>query len=270
MPIEVQTGIRVFDQEEYHALNRKVLGVVFEVQNDFGRFLDEELAKGEIATRCAQIGLAPVEREVRIRVTHGRFVKTYLMDLLLCSGLMLEAKARDAIAPAHRAQSLNYLLLAGMQHGTLVNLRSNRVEHEFVSTRLTPELRRRITVSDAEWRFVGPESAALKLRLLELLHDWGAFLEVTLYREALTFLLGGPTAVDQPVEVFSGERRLGTQTLHLLTPDTAFALSAVTEAPADYGRHLARFLAHTHLRHLQWINLNHDLIEFRTLSNSRS
>ena len=267
MPIEVQTKIRVFDQEEYHALNRRILGVIFDVQNDFGRFLDEELAKREIASRCAEIGIAPIEREVRIRLTHGRFVKDYFMDLLLASGLMVEAKAREAITPAHRAQALNYLLLAGMQHGTLVNLRTNRVEHEFVSTRLTPELRRQFRVADDRWQSINPESAALKQKMLELLQDWGAFLEVSLYREALTFFRGGATVVEQPVEVFSGTRRLGTQTLHLLPPDTAFALSAVTEAPADFGRHLARFLAHTHLRHLQWINLNHDLIEFRTLSN---
>ena len=270
MPIEVQTRIRVLDQEEYHALNRRVLGVVFEVQNDFGRFLDEELAKREIATRCAEIGIAPVEREVRIRLTHGHFVKDYFMDLLLASGLMVEAKAREDNTPAHRAQALNYLLLAGMQHGTLVNLRTNRVEHEFVSTRLTPQLRRHFRMADDLWQSINPESAALKHKMLELLQDWGAFLEVPLYREALTFCLGGPTVVDRPVEVFSGERRLGTQTLHLLTPDTAFALSAVTEAPADYGRHLARFLAHTHLRHLQWINLNHDVIELQTLSNCSS
>jgi hypothetical protein len=30
MPIEVQTRIKVFNQEEYHALNRRALGVVFE------------------------------------------------------------------------------------------------------------------------------------------------------------------------------------------------------------------------------------------------
>jgi GxxExxY protein len=108
MPIQVQTPIKVFDQEEYHALNRRVLRVVFDVQNDFGRFLDEELAKREIAARCAEIGIAPVEREVRIQVTHERFVKDYAMDLLLASGLMLETKTRDTIAPAHRAQALNY------------------------------------------------------------------------------------------------------------------------------------------------------------------
>lgn len=267
MPIEVQTQIKIFNQEEYHALNRQVLRIVFDVHNDFGRFLDEELAKREIAARCQEIGIVPVEREVRIRVTHERFVKDYFMDVLLAGGLMIEAKARDGTAPAHRAQTLNYLLLTGMQHGTLVNLRPAKVEHEFVSTRLTAERRRQFSMADTQWQEPNPESAFLKQKMLDLLRDWGAFLEVPLYRDALTFFLGGAATVQQPVEVFSGTRSLGRQTLHLLASDTAFALSAITEEPAQFGAHLVRFLRHTRLRHLQWINLNHHVVEFQTLSN---
>ena len=255
MPIQVQSEIRVFDQEQYHALNRRILRVVFHVHNDFGRFLDEELFKREIAARCVEMGIEPVEREVRIRVTHERFFKDYSMDLLLAKGLMLEAKAREAIAPAHRTQSLNYLLLAGMQH-------------EFVSTRLTPERRRQFTVEDGRWQEVNRESGWLKQKMVGLVQDWGAFLEVPLYRDALIFFLGGAATVCCPVEIFSGAHSLGTQTMHLLAPDTAFAVSAVTEAPERFEAHLARFLRHTRLRHLQWINLNHHIIEFTTLSNS--
>jgi hypothetical protein len=174
MPIQVQTAIKVFGQEDYHALNRRVLRVVFDVQ------------------------------------------------------------------------------------------------HEFVSTHLTPERRQQFAVTDATWQQPNSESAFLKRTMLDLLHNWGAFLEVGLYRDALTFLLDGPAAVQKPVEVSSGSRVLGTQTLHLLTSDTAFAISAVTEQPEQYGTHLSRFLGHTRLARLQWINLNHHQIEFRTLSNPTS
>jgi GxxExxY protein len=268
MPIQVQSQINIFSQEEYHALNRRLLRVAFDVQNDFGRFLDETLAKREIAARCAEIGIVPVEREVRIRVSHEGFVKDYSMDLLLAGGVMIEVKTTDGTAPAHRAQALNYLLLTGMHHGTLVNLRTNQVEHEYVSTQLTPERRRHFSVVDTDWREVNPQSRNLKQCLLDLLHDWGAFLEITLYREAVAFHLGGAGVVQRPIEVFSGLRCLGTQTLAALTPDTIFALSAVTARPDQYGAHLTRFLGHTRLRNLQWVNLNHHQIEFRTLSNS--
>ena len=270
MPIQVQAEIRLFSQDEYYALNHRVLRIVFDVQNEFGRLLAEELAKREIAARCIELGIVPAEREVRIRVTHERFTKDYYMDLLLAHGLMLEAKARDGTAPAHRTQALNYLLLAGMQHGTLVNLRTDRVEHEFVSTGLTPAARRKFTVDDSKWVDPTPESLLLKNHLLDLINDWGMFLELSLYREALIFSLGGAQLVNRPVEVFSNSRSLGMQTLHLLTPEIAFTLSAVTDNPTTYGSHLTRFLGHTRLRYCQWINLNHHVLELRTLSNANA
>ena len=109
MPIEVSTEIRACDQEEFHALDRRIMGVVFAVHNEFGRLLDEDLYKCEIAARCVAMGIQPVEREVWIRVSHESFTKDYYLDLLFCSGLMLEGKAAERLVAAHRSQSLNYL-----------------------------------------------------------------------------------------------------------------------------------------------------------------
>ncbi len=54
--------------------------------------------------------------------------------------------------------------------------------------------------------------------------------------------------------------------MHLVFDDTAFAVSAVTKSTDGMRTHLGRFLAHTPLQHLQWINLNHHRIEFITFS----
>lgn len=268
MPIKVHAETVVFDRQEFHTLTRQVLGLVFKVHNEFGRFLDEDLATQEIAARCGATGIQPVEREVRIQVTHGEFTKNYYMDLLLARGLLVEAKACDTTMPVHQTQALNYLLLTGMQHGLLINLRPNKVEHKFVSTKLTLEKRRQISVEASQWKEVGERCAFFRQRVLALLQDWGAFLEVPLYRDALTFFLGGAPEVQKPVEIFSGSRRLGTRALNLLSPKVAFALSAISDSPEDFGAHLLRFLRHTHLGHLQWVNFNHQVVEFRTLSNS--
>ena len=72
MPIEVSTQIRAFNQEEFHALDRQIMRVAFDVHNEFGRLLDEELYKREIATRCLAMGIKPVEREVRIRAPEAK------------------------------------------------------------------------------------------------------------------------------------------------------------------------------------------------------
>src|SRR5438067_64046 len=148
MPIEVATTIQPCDQETFHALAHHIMREVFDIHNEFGRLLDEDLYKCELAARCAAIGIWPAEREVQIRVTHQSFIKDYFMDLLFCHGFMLEGKAAERLVAAHRGQSLNYLLLAGMKHGRLVNLRTERVQHEFVSTTLTPDERRRFKVAE--------------------------------------------------------------------------------------------------------------------------
>jgi GxxExxY protein len=270
MPIEVSTGIEACGQEEFHALDRRIMGVVFEVHNEFGRLFDEDLYKSEIAARCVALGLHPAGREVRIRVSHGSFIKDYCMDLLFCRSFMLEAKVAERLVAAHRAQALNYLLLTGLKHGRLVNLRTERVQHEFVSTSLTPEERRRVRVVEVDWVELNMESRRLKAWTVELLEDWGAFLDVNLYREALVHFLGGPSVVCRAVEVLSGSRRLGTQKMNLLNEDTGFALTMMQSGTGAMRDHLVRFLHHTRLKAIQWINLNRHLAEFTTLVKSQS
>ena len=52
MPIDVEADIRVLNQEEFHSLHRRILGIIFDIHNEFGRFLDELLFKREIQARC--------------------------------------------------------------------------------------------------------------------------------------------------------------------------------------------------------------------------
>ena len=266
MPIEVTTDIMVLHQEEFHALAAKLLRIIFDVHNEFGRFLDEALYKNEIAARWAAEGLGKVEREVQMNVSHKTFRKSYFMDVLFNGGLMLEAKVADAVWPSHRAQGLNYMFLAGMNHSLLANLRPERVEHEFLSTTLTPVERRKFSLVDAGWQAVNDESKCLRETLGELLLDWGAFLEVGLYREAVTHLLGGTKCVIGSVPVYSGGRLVGNQAVHFLTADTAFAFTALPRNRAAMEDHQRRFLKHTPLRCIQWVNFNRHNIEFTTLT----
>ncbi len=53
--------------------------------------------------------------------------------------------------------------------------------------------------------------------------------------------------------------------MHLLAADTAFSLTAVTGDTRKVRDHQARFLSHTHLKALHWINFNHHQIQFTTL-----
>lgn len=266
MPIEVERGpLRVFSQDDFHELDRAVMRIVFDVHNQFGRFLEELLYKREIAARCQQAGI-PTERERRVWVQHGSFVKEYKIDLVFSGGVIVEAKAVEWLAPAHVAQTLNYILLTGTHHAKLVNLRTERVQWQFVSTQLTHAARHHYSVDDIHWRDVNPRSRILKQTLSAVLSDWGVFLECNLYRDALTHALGGDALVIRRIPVFSEERHLGDQEVHLVTDDTAFAVTAVTESDAPMRTHLERFLAHTRLNRMQWINFNHHNVDLVTLS----
>jgi hypothetical protein len=167
--------------------------------------------------------------------------------------------------PIHRTQAINYLLLAGLQHGRLVNFRTERLQYEFVSTTLNLEERRRFRVVADEWVEKNAASRRLRLKLIELLEDWGAFLDVNLYREGLVYFLGGANSVCKPVEILSGQKVIGTQNLNLLDLNAAFALTMKHRQATFMRDHLDRLLHHTSLKAIPWINLNHHLAEFITL-----
>lgn len=266
MPIEVEGGpLRSFSQEDFYELDQVVMGITFRVHNEFGRFFDELVYKREIEARCLQAGI-PTERELRIWVRHGSFEKVFRADLVFSRGVIFEVKTVESLCAAHEAQALNYLMLTGVHHGKLVNLRPERVRWRFVSTQLTPMSRRRITIEDSVWRLVNSRSRILKHRLAELLHDWGAFLECNLYREALNHSSDGEAVVVRRIPVLAGGRMIGEQAVHMVDDDTAFALTSITKPTEGMRLHLERFLAHTPLRHVQRVNLNRHRIEFVTLS----
>lgn len=79
MPIELSTPIHRVSQDEYHAIDRRALGLAFDIHNEFGRLMDEVVYKTELATRCLAAGMKVV-REARARVTHGGFLKDYFID----------------------------------------------------------------------------------------------------------------------------------------------------------------------------------------------
>ena len=101
---------------------------------------------------------------------------------------------------------------------------------------------------------------------MDLLSDWGAFLDTALYTDAVTHFLGGVGTVLAPVEIIHDGKVLGTQKVHMLSERVAYKITAATKNIAYYEKDLLRFLSHTNLKSIQWVNLNHHNIEFRTLT----
>ena len=265
MPIEVEGEVRVISREQFYQIDERVVGIVFGVHNEFGRLLGERLYQEEIAVRCREAGMR-IDRELRIRVSFEDFVKEYFVDLLANFGGPFETKAVEDLINEHDAQLLNYLFLLGLNHGSLINVRSPSVERRFISTSLTPKTRKQFDVQMLAWREPTPAFGRLKETMTALLTDWGAFLDFRLYREALVHFLGGPESVIRDQPVFSGTRLVGRQKVHMLDDEFAFTLTA-TKSGKNMATHLKRFLEHTRLRGVAWVNLNRHVVEFTTISS---
>jgi len=264
MPIHTSVPILVFDQESFHQVDRRVTGLAFDIHNEFGRYLEERLYQGELTRRCRSLGFE-VAPEMRIEVSLGDFSKSYFVDHLIQRGVVIETKAVSSLNSAHKGQTLNYLFLCGLHHGTLLNFRTERVQHEFVSTSLTPADRRQCGIVASDWKPLTPRCGELQELLPRLLKEWGAFLDPILYRDAITHFLGGEDRVVREISVTCGDTEIGTQKMHLVENDIAFSVTASTHRPESVFDHQRRFLQHTPLRALHWINFNHKQIELRTI-----
>jgi len=246
------------------------MGFAFEIQNEMGRFWSEQIYQNELAYRCQKAGFDKVEMEAPIKVSFKDFEKTYYLDLLLNDSIVYELKAVNALTGEHKNQTLNYLFLAGLNHGKLVNMRPAFVKAEFVSTKISTEKRFDFTIEDAAWKIFDDDCVWLKQLITELLFEWGAFLDVHLYYETTYHFRGGEENVVQNIKVTNGERTIGEQKAHLLNNNIAFRITAILKDQDKYEQQLYKFLCFTPFRAIQWINFNRDHITFKTLSRQKT
>lgn len=264
MPIECNVDIKPIDQEQFHVLDKQVMGYAFDIHNTLGRFLDESIYQEALAEHCRGAGMTAL-REVHIRVSHEKFTKPYYLDLFVQHGVIYELKAVKSLTRDHERQLINYLLLMNLKHGKLVNFRPHSVEYRFVSTSLTWKDRMAYELIDKDWEGNDAASCELKDRFIALLADWGTFLEASLYREALLHLISCPGSGAAAVEIRLGGRVLGAQKMCLLNSDTAWHISAIRCHFTTYEAHIKRLLTHSSMHQIHWINLDHATVTLKTL-----
>lgn len=261
MPVSIDTEIRRLSQEEFGAIAFEVMREAFEIHRELGRFFDEAIYHGELIHR------RPGARsKVAITVAFDTFRKQYCVDLLVGGGAAFELKAAEALHDRHRAQLLNDLLLMDLGHGKLINFRTEAVQHEFVNTTLHRGDRTAFEVDDRQWQACDSCSAGLKESLVALLRDVGTGLDLELYQEAIIHGLGGPAFALDNVDVIVAGRRIGRQEV-ICTPDRfGIRLTVLKpEAQRSFAEHHLRFLRHTDLVALHWINITRSVVTFRTL-----
>jgi GxxExxY protein len=267
MPIRTRFQVNKISDKEFYSLDYQMMGIVFEIHNEFGPFCDEKIYQVELAERCHNRSLGTVQIEEPLYVSCQDFSKKYCMDLLINQAVMYELKSTQAIISTHRKQAINYLLLADLNFGKLVNMRTSSVQHEFVSTTLAAKERFQYKICNQSWINLDEDSIWMKKIMVELLSEWGAFLDTDLFYDAMEYFRGGKEKVIKKIEIKKDSRILGEQKVHLLNPKTAYKISAVKKHLFQYEQHLRLFLQHTSLMAIQWVNFNNHNITFKTIMN---
>jgi GxxExxY protein len=230
-----------------------------------GRLCDECAYEADLKARLLADGFRSVQTQAPVTVTHRDFSKTYRLDLIADDALY-ELKAETTLVGEHDAQLLNYIFLLGLGRGKLLNFRPPKVQGKIIATSLTQDERRRFAEITERWNELTPGCAVARQTMLNLLRDWGAFLDIALYQEALIHFLGSASNVERRVSLHRGGLDLGEQRMFIYAPGVAFRVTAYTEAQSYIESQLCRLLALTDLKAIQWINLNHFKIEFTTIA----
>lgn len=261
MPIHFRT-FRPLSRDAFGKLFYKVFGDVLALRQELGKCFDAKHYKRALGIRRTDLLLdEPVE------VVHDTFRKTYFLDVVMDSGGLMEFEAAESVTPRHRMQLLHFLMLTELTHGVLVNVKPERVSHEFVNNVLSHRDRQQFEVTSFDWRPDAPGAALLSETLIGLLRDWGTALDANLYVEALTHFLGGEDKVVRPASVTLNRQSLGTQLLRFAAPRVAFKLTSLEHAndQAEFRSHLRKFVDHLDIDALLWANVGRHEIQLHCI-----
>lgn len=266
MPVKCDIAIRNLSADEFAARDRHIMGHAFAAQNQLGHFCDEGVYESDLKARLLQGGVQNVYTQVPVTVTHEDFRKQYYLDLVADDALY-ELKTAKSIIGEHKTQLLNYILLLGIVRGKLLNFHGGRVSGQIIATGLSYQERLNFTSDSDRWHMFGVTSTLLFNKTQALLKDWGAFLDLLLYQDALIHFLGGEEKVVRLLPLKREGHLLGNQRFYLISPELAFRITAFTNNLDFHEKHLYQLVSLTPLKALQWINLNHKNIQFITVFN---
>lgn len=111
------------NHEELDVLSRKVMSAAYKVHSEMGPGLLESAYIACLVFELQKAGLE-VKTEVPVPLVYEHVKLSdvgYRIDLLVENELIVEVKAREAIAPVHFAQLVSYLKLANRRLGLLIN-----------------------------------------------------------------------------------------------------------------------------------------------------
>jgi GxxExxY protein len=265
MPIACPIQIRNLTPSEFDERDAVVMRFAYAAQNALGRLCDERVYENDLARRLRAAAFKSVHTQVPVTVSHDGFAKEYRFDLV-AEDALYELKTAGAFASQHDAQALHYAMLAKVNHAKLLNFRTGKVQGKLLFNVLLDDERRVVRVEDAGWSDLSPQCEMLRRRLRRLLADWGGGLDFRLYEEALVHFNGGEDRCVRRIPICLEGLELGSHAVNSHADGLFFLVTTFTESLEHQRRHIARLLALTPMRAVQWINLNHTTAQLQTIA----
>ena len=123
--------IRTIKEEKelpYSDLTGAILGCCFDVMKELGPGFLEKIYKNALLIVMRQKGLqVEVERSYEV-IFRGKIIGRYNADLVVNQTVIVELKCCDSLIAEHQAQLFNYLTVASLPIGLLVNFRRRKLE----------------------------------------------------------------------------------------------------------------------------------------------
>ena len=264
MPISCPVKARHLSPQEFNERDFRVMGHAFASQNELGRLCEEGVYQRDMQARLLADGFRDVQIEVPVVLSHEDFIKELSIDLI-ADDLIYELKTVLALTGDHEAQLFTYLFLLEANRGKLLNFRPAKVEGQLRATGISHADRRQLRIDSTAWHDIAPGCTKLRTLMLELLADWGGYLEFEHYEDALIHFFGGDKQVEHRLPLSRAGVSLGTQRFLCHAPKVAFRLTAFTAGIDTAEAQLRRLLALSDLHVIQWINLNRSDIRMTTL-----
>jgi GxxExxY protein len=111
-------------------LTGEIIKAAFKVHNTLGCGLLEKVYENSLAWEMTLSGLnVNTQKEYHV-VYRDKEVGVYCADMVVDEKVIVEVKAVEQLTDAHRAQLLNYMRLAGLRVGLLLNFAGSRLQYE--------------------------------------------------------------------------------------------------------------------------------------------
>ena len=108
----------------------QIVGAAMEVLNEIGHGLHEKPYENALVVEFELRQIACRQQRTFDILYKGRVVGLFIPDLIACDAVVVDTKVIDRITDVERGQMLNYLKIARLRVGVILNFKHPKLEWE--------------------------------------------------------------------------------------------------------------------------------------------